>query len=177
MNALVIYESMFGNTQTISQAVADGLAEHMKVELAEVATAPTTIGDNIDLLIIGAPTHAFSMSRASTRQDAAKQSDHSLVSTGIGIREWLETLTCRSGISAATFDTRVNRPRLPGSAAIAAQKRLRRLGLRVIAPAQSFRVHGTAGPLIEGEPERARQFGEQLARRHGEAAGVTDRRV
>ncbi len=175
MTALVIYESMFGNTQTMAQAVADGLAEHMDVEVHEVATAPSTIGDNIDLLVIGAPTHAFGMSRPSTRQDAAKQSDRSLVSTGIGIREWLERLTPRPGTAAATFDTRVNRPRLPGSAAVAAQRRLHRLGFRIVASAQSFRVHGTPGPLVEGEPERAHRFGERLARRHLEDAGVTDR--
>jgi len=176
MTALVIYESMFGNTQTMAQAVVGGLAEHMDVEVHEVATAPVTISDEVDLLVVGAPTHAFGMSRPSTRHDAARQSDRSLVSTGIGIREWLDQLIApRSAIAAATFDTRVNRPRLPGSAAVSAQRRLHRLGFRIVAPAQSFRVHGTPGPLIEGEPERAHRFGERLARRHLQDAGVSDR--
>jgi hypothetical protein len=63
----------------------------------------------------------------------------------------------------AAFDTRVSKPRLPGSAAAAAEKRLRRLGFRVAARSRSFYVDGTTGPLVAGEPDRARHWGEELA--------------
>jgi hypothetical protein len=63
---------------------------------------------------------------------------------------------------AAAFDTRIARPRLPGSAAHAAEKRLRRLGFRIVAPAESFYVEGTLGPLQAGERERARRWGKTL---------------
>lgn len=102
------------------------------------------------------------MSRPGTRHDAAKQASDGLVSTGIGLREWLARLQRRTGVAAAAFDTRVSRPRLPGSAARAAEKRLRQLGFRVVAPAASFYVEGTLGPLLEGERERARRWGEQV---------------
>jgi hypothetical protein len=66
-------------------------------------------------------------------------------------------------VAVAAFDTRISRPRLPGSAAAAAEKRLRRLGFRVLARFQSFFVEGTTGPLARGELERARRWGEELA--------------
>ena len=52
-----------------------------------------------------------------------------------------------------------------GSAARAAEKRLRKLGFRVVAPSESFYVTGTAGPLVEGETERARAWAEKLGER------------
>jgi hypothetical protein len=150
MRALVVFESMFGNTQVIAEAIADGLSGRMQVDLVEVGAAPAEVGDEVAL------------SRPGTRQDAAKQASDGLVSTRIGLREWLARPQRRTGVAAAAFDTRVSRPRLPGSAARAAEKRLRQLGFRVVAPAASFYVEGTLGPLLEGEPERARRWGEQV---------------
>jgi hypothetical protein len=167
MRALVVYESMFGNTQVIADAIADGLAGRMRVDTVEVGVAPASIGDDVGLLVVGGPTHAFGMSRQGTRQDAAKQAKEGLVSTGIGVREWLAGLQGSPGMAAATFDTRIRKPRLPGSAARGAEKRLRRLGFRILAPAASFYVEGTLGPLLEGERERARRWGERLGSARG----------
>jgi Flavodoxin domain len=164
MRALVVYESMFGNTRTIAEAIAEGLAAGGggEVEAVEVGDAPSDI-DGIDLVVVGGPTHAFSMSRAGTRESALKETDQPLVSSGAGIREWLDRLgRTGAGGCGATFDTKVAKPRLPGSAAAAAEKRLRRLGLRIVTPAETFLVDGMTGPLIEGEPERARRWGMQL---------------
>jgi hypothetical protein len=169
MRALVVYESMFGNTQVIADAVADGLAGRMRVDTVEVGVAPASIGDDVGLLVVGGPTHAFGMSRQGTRQDAAKQGKEGLVSTGIGIREWLAGLQGSPGVAAAAFDTRIRTPRLPGSAARGAEKRLRRLGFRILAPAASFYVAGTVSPLLDGERQRSRRWGEQL----GSALGAS----
>ncbi|GAA3560275.1 flavodoxin family protein [Nonomuraea rosea] len=161
MNALVVYESMFGNTKQVAEAVAKGLATRIPAEVVEVGAAPAEIGPEIGLLVVGGPTHAFSMSRASTRQSAAQQATGPLVSLGDGVREWLATLsTSTSGLRAASFDTRV--PKAPGSAARAVAKRLRRRGIRPMSPAQSFYVTATLGPLVEGELERAEEWGESL---------------
>jgi hypothetical protein len=169
--ALVVFESMFGNTQLIARSVADGLAPRVQVGLVEVGAAPTALDGDLDLLVVGGPTHAFGMSRPGTRQSAAQQSERGLVSGGIGVREWLGTLPKDARHAAvATFDTRIAKPRLPGSAAAAAGKRLRRLGFRFVAPPMSFYVEGTTGPLLEGEPERARRWGEEL----GAAIGATE---
>src|SRR5690606_22555353 len=131
---------------------------------AEVSSAPSHIGEDVALLVVGGPTHAFAMSRAGTRRSAAEDAPEGLVSTDAGIREWLSGLRTGSArLAAAAFDTRVAKPRLPGSAARGAAKRLRRLGVRLAAPAESFYVTGGHGPLVEGEVERARAWGEHLA--------------
>lgn len=165
MHSLVVFESMFGNTQAIAKAVADGLSSRVGTELVEVGAAPKGIGDGVDLLVVGGPTHAFGMSRPRTRQTAAEQAGPDLVSTGIGLREWIATLEGGSDDVAATaFDTRIDKPHwLVGSAGRGVEKRLRRLGFRVVAPSQSFFVAGTPGPLLDGEAERARRWGEELA--------------
>ncbi|MEU1722991.1 flavodoxin family protein [Actinomadura sp. ATCC 39365] len=164
MKALVVYESMYGNTERIAQAVAEGLATRMRATVAEVGSAPAHVGDEVTLLVVGGPTHAFSMSRASTRDSAAQQAAGPLVSRGRGVREWLASLsTSSAGLCSAAFDTRVAKPRLPGSAGRAVAKRLRRLGVRLAVPPCSFYVTGTQGPLVPGELERARQWGESLA--------------
>jgi hypothetical protein len=171
MRALVAYESMFGNTQAIADAIVQGLSGRMRVEALEVGVAPTAIDDDVVLLVVGGPTHAFGLSRPRTRQDAARQATAGLVSRGPGLREWLTSLKAPAGVAAAAFDTRISKPRLPGSAARAAEKRLRRLGLRMVAPAESFYVEGTSGPLLEGEQERARRWGESVGSRTVDLGG------
>jgi hypothetical protein len=166
MHALVVYESMFGNTREVAQAVRDGIAPRMSVDLSEVGVAPPEIGSGVDLLVVGAPTHAFSLSRPRTRQDAARQAgDRPVLSSGIGVREWLEQLPpLPEGLRHATFDTRVARPRLPGVAARAASRRLRRLGGTEAARPESFWVDGTTGPLLDDQRASAREWGSRVAR-------------
>ena len=164
MNALVVFESMFGNTGLIAEAVADGLARRLDVERCEVGKAPESISDQVDLVVVGGPTHAFSMSRPGTRSKAADETNAPLMSPGIGLREWLAKVSRPAGqVGAAAFDTRVDKPRVPGSAAAAAAKRLRRLGFRQVADPESFFVVGMSGPLLPGEYERAHRWGEALA--------------
>jgi flavodoxin len=50
MTALVVFESMFGNTKLIADAVAEGVARHLPVDQVEVSTAPTVIGGEVQLL-------------------------------------------------------------------------------------------------------------------------------
>ena len=161
--AVVVYESMFGNTRTIAEAVAEGLASHMPTDLCEVGAAPSAVDADVGLLVVGGPTHAFGLSRPATREDATRQAGGHVVSQGIGLREWLETLPRGDGrVAAATFDTRIDHPRVPGSAARKAEKRLRRLRYPVAVGAESFYVTGTPGPLLEGELQRAKGWGEAL---------------
>jgi flavodoxin len=164
--ALVVFESMFGNTATIARAVADGLGGGVDVDLVEVGVAPTVIPDDVSLLVLGGPTHAFGMSRPGTRRSAAQQAEHGVVSRGIGLREWIAALDLQpSQISAATFDTMLAGPRwirsLP-SAGRDARRRLVKLGVVLVARPETFYVADTTGPLVEGEEERARKWGERL---------------
>src|SRR5262245_53483993 len=116
MRALIVVESMFGNTQTIARQVAAGLRRGMTVDIRTVADAPTQLPPEVDLLVVGGPTHALGMSRRSTRQDAVKRG--ALVAPTRGIREWLEGLEhLQRGTLVTAFDTRIAKPRVPGSAA------------------------------------------------------------
>jgi hypothetical protein len=159
----VIFESMFGNPEAIARAAAEGLSAHMCANLIEVGEPSTAIADQVDLLVVGGPTHAFGMGRKGTRQSAARQTEQGLVSEGDGLREWLAAAQRGSARPpTATFDTRIRTPRLPGSAARAAERRFRRLGFPIIAPAESFYVASTLGPLLDGEVERAGRWGDRL---------------
>ncbi|MEX0660057.1 MAG: hypothetical protein WD080_13080 [Egibacteraceae bacterium] len=136
----------------------------MSVDAVEVGAAPATLGSDVGLLVVGGPTHAFGLSRATTRADAMVKATRPLISRGIGIREWMAAVGAASpGVAAAAFDTRIDKPRVPGSAARGAAKRLRHLGFRLACPAASYFVTDTAGPLVPGEVERARDWGEKLA--------------
>ena len=162
MKAWVVYESMFGNTRDVATAVADGMRGRVEVEQYEVGSAPP-LPESIDLLVVGGPTHAFGMSRAKTRADAAQRGGSAVLSTGPGIREWLDDLPHPRGLPRyATFDTRVDHPRVPGSAARKAAKRLARMGIREAAPPESFWVKGMEGPLAPHELDRARDWGRRL---------------
>ena len=174
MRALVVYESMYGNTRDVAKAVADGLATRMPVQLTEVGTAPTVLGDDVGLLVVGAPTHGHGMSKPESRESAEHRvadGEPPVVSGGIGLREWLaglEDAPTPAHVAAAAFDTRIKGPRLLwGSAARAAEPHLRAAGAKVVVPAESFLIDGPRGPkygaLVEGELERARHWGEGLA--------------
>lgn len=164
MRALVIYESMFGNTEQIARAVGEGLGEKFDVTVAEVGNAPDVIGDGTDLLVVGGPTHALGMSRPGTRKSARGQAKGEIVSRERGIREWLKGLIERKRSTAATaFDTRVKVRFMPGSAARGACRVLRKRGFRVAHSPESFWVEGTTGPLRSGEVDRAREWGRALA--------------
>ncbi|GIF13905.1 flavodoxin family protein [Actinoplanes teichomyceticus] len=161
MRALVVYESMFGNSAKVAGLVAAGLEKGYTVTLADVREMPPLTG--VDLLVLGGPTHAFGMSRPATRADAARQGAIREGAQEAGIREFLDRAPQLAGVAVAAFDTRSNTPLPSGSAARKAMRRLRGLGGRQVLEAESFRVESARGPLVAGEEERARQWGETLA--------------
>jgi hypothetical protein len=175
LRALVVYESMFGNTRAVALAIADGIATQMAVDAVEVGEAPRTIPDDVALLVVGGPTHAHGMTTPRTRTDAAERAGDRLVSRGQGMREWLEAVRPGPGtIVTAAFDTRIKGPELLwGSAAKGAAKQLSAAGFRN-AQARSFIVEGPTGPqfdrLLTGELDRAREWGKTVAAGLGVAA-------
>jgi len=161
MQALVVYESMFGNTEKIARAIAEGLSDTFDVTVTDVSRMPSATG--LDLIVLGGPTHAFGLSRPASRAQAGQQGTIRPGAAEAGLREYLDCSPALTGIAAAAFDTKVNTPFLPGSAAHRAQRHLRRLGCRIVQPARSFLVTGTTGPLVEGEEQRARDWGSAVA--------------
>lgn len=163
MSTLVVHESQWGNTRAVAEAIAAALPG--PVETVDVGVAPSSVPAGVDLVVVGGPTHAFSMSRPSTRQDAAKQgADPGHAATGI--REWLDALEPVEGLQLAVFDTRVGKVRrLPGSAAKAAARLLSRHHVGTVVAVESFFVADTPGPLLDGELDRAREWARSLPRR------------
>jgi hypothetical protein len=160
--ALVVFESMFGHTRRVAEAVAAGLGERIQVTVREVTRATPAEAHRADFVVLGAPTHAFSLSRPSTRADATSQGAQE-GSKEQGMREWLSALPPNGIRRLAIFDTRVSRVRrLPGSAARKIAATMRHDGTPIV-DRQSFFVEDVAGPLLPDELTRARAWGARLA--------------
>jgi hypothetical protein len=176
MKTLIIYESMYGNTRDIANAIADGLSEFGDVEVLEVGHADNFVAVDVDLMVVGGPTHQFGMSRASSREQAAQQAHAPLVSPGIGIREWLDRLAPpRDQLHVATFDTMLGKPaflKYMGRASRKFAKRLQRMNCVLVTSPESFWVQSGTGPLAEGEIDRAREWSRQLGARISQAAAL-----
>ena len=165
--ALVVVESMFGNTRQVGTAVGNGLElAGFEVEVVWVGAAPAVLPRRLALLVVGAPTHAFSLSRPATRTDAVRQGaapEHA----SAGLREWLGT--CDIGDHpppVAVYDTRVSKVRrLPMAAGPAARRLARARGLAVIDRPAYFLVDDVQGPLAAGELARATGWGRRVGDR------------
>jgi flavodoxin len=175
LRARVVYESLFGNTEWVARAVAEGLRlEGLDVTVGDVRDTSAT--DDHNLLVVGAPTHAFSLSRASTRQDAVKQgAPPETASTGL--REWITALATPAHDEhlVAAFDTRVRKVRhLPAAASRKAAHLLTKKGFELVVPPHGFLVEDVAGPLSEGQLQEATAWGRKVAvdAQHRLAAGV-----
>lgn len=169
MTALVVYESMYGSTQAVAEAIAQGLTPAGPVRVVEVGVLANTpsgraLTTAVDLLVVGAPTRAFGLGRPSTRQDAARDAAAGTISFDLGLREWLDSVKMPlGGVRFAAFDTKVAKPKLPGSAAKSADKQLRQKGARSVAEPRSFWVQGKAEGLMPGEVDEAKAWGASLA--------------
>jgi len=167
MDAIVVYESVFGNTRAIADAIAEGLGSVPALPVHEAAQRRGTV----DLLVIGGPTHMHGLPTARSRRLAAEgihEDGAGHVEPGAteepGLRVWLREMPPSAAQRVAAFDTRLDRsPWLTGVAARGIARRLRRRGLDVIAT-ESFLVEDSEGPLEEGELDRARAWGAELAR-------------
>lgn len=170
MHALVIYESMFGNTHLVADHIADGWRQHGDATVVPVGDATPELLAAADLVVVGGPTHVHGLSRDTTRRDAVQQSedpDKDLHldpdAEGEGLREWFEALGPVDHLRAAAFDTRVDMAALvTGRASKGIAKRLRHHGFDLVADPESFLVDKDTH-LVTGEEDRARAWGSSLA--------------
>jgi flavodoxin-like protein len=168
MKAVIVYESIWGNTRQVAEAVADGLREAAEVAVHPVAETPPGELETADLLVVGGPTHAHGMASRWSHKAALedkKQPAERLEpnAEGPALRDWFQELGKAAGARGAAFDTRIGKPKaLTGSAAKGIAQRLRRHGYTLLGE-ESFIVEDTAGPLREGELDRARAWGKDLA--------------
>jgi len=146
MNALVVYDSKFGNTRRIAETISDALEKKGTEVNVIPAEEATPLAAGMDLLVVGGPTHAHGASA--------------------GMKAWLDAVGpgALSGVSVTAFDTRFQMARwLSGSAALAIAKRLRRAGGTLIAEPESFFVTRDAEPaLLPGEIERAAAWAQTV---------------
>jgi len=157
MKALVIYDSVYGNTEKIARAIAAGLELTAEVQVRPVAEVHAGQLTGLDLLVVGSPTQAFGMIT--------------------GPKEFLKSLPANAikGVKVAAFDTRMSVQQVDskiftfmaglfGYAAEKIEKGLKAIGgVPVTAPA-GFIVEAKEGPLKEGELERAKAWAGEILR-------------
>ena len=146
MRALIVFDSLHGNTAKVAQAIGDALAGEVSVSHVDEVSA-VEVGA-VDLLIVGSPTHGGWFTEA--------------------IKDWLGEVPAATlqGMRAAAFDTRTPPTilsRIFGFAAPRIAKRLEQKGAMLVGEPGGFIVEGIKGPLKDGEPERAAAWAKGLA--------------
>ena len=156
MKVLIIYDSVFGNTEQIAQAIGNALGSQEDVEILRVSNVKPEQLTGLKLLIVGSPTRQFRPTAATT--SLLK----SIPKNGL------------KGVKVAAFDTRFTVSeiekvrilaffvRIFGYAAKPISDRLEKKGGELIIPPEGFFVEGTEGPLKEGELERATDWAKQI---------------
>jgi hypothetical protein len=169
MRAVVVYESMYGNTHLVADAIGAGLGTVFDVGVVPVSQASAAVLDGADLVVVGGPTHAHGMSRAATRKAAVEAADKPASGLkvepdplGPGLRDWFGSLG-HYRVKAAAFDTRMHGPAaLTGRASKGVARLLRAHGFDVVAGPESFLVTKQT-QLERQETARARAWGATLA--------------
>ena len=165
MKAYVVYESMYGNTAAIGEAIA----EELRTRGLTVRSGPVTrvdpdgVGD-AGLVIVGGPTHAHGMTRGATRRTAVNDKKNTYASPTVapGLREWIDDLPTGAKTLAAAFDTRFAKPVfLTGSAAKGIARRLANRGFHMVVGPKSFFV-STDNQLLPGELDHATRWASAL---------------
>ena len=168
MRAVLIYESMFGGTKAVAEAAAKGISSRMETRVIRAADAMSQQFEGVDLVVVGAPTHAHGLPRPSTRKGAPnyvnKANGDLMLEPGadsaVGVREWLSSVG-KLDARCAAFDTRANGPGfLTGRASKTIARVLKKRGASLVASPQSFLTKGNK--LVSGELERASAWGESL---------------
>ena len=144
MKTLVVYDSVYGNTEKIARAIGGAITSD--VQVLQASEANTAELEGIDLLIVGAPTQAGRPTLV--MQDFLKKVTEPTI----------------KGIKVATFDTRISAKWVGifGYAAGKIAKNLKKKGGVLILPPEPFFVKDTKGPLQEGEIDRAASWAKEI---------------
>ena len=156
MKVLVVYDSVYGNTEKIAQTIGNALGAPPDVDVRRVGDVQPGQLAGLQLLVVGSPTQKFTLLPA--------------------VRDFIKRIPKDGlqGIRVAAFDTRVNMAEVNSSFlrtmvnwfGYAAEKiadRLQKKGGTAAALPGTFFVKGTEGPLAEGELERAAEWARRIA--------------
>lgn len=160
MKAVVIYESHWGNTAAVARAIAEGLGHGTRALPTDEAT--DEVMADVELIVAGAPVIAFSLAGGNARKQIAGDTKAPVppdVSHPL-LREWLDNLVPGKGWFAA-FETRIWWS--PRGATGTIEGKLKKAGYKKLTKAERFLVGGSYGPMKDGELERARAWGTELA--------------
>ena len=147
MNALIVYDSQYGNTERIAQCITSTLKDFGQARAIRVDQVYLEELEGMDMLILGCPTQGM-------RQTPAMQSFIAHIP-----REML------SSLAVACFDTRFRGGFWMLSAAPAIAKQLHMMRVETVVPPESFYVKAMKkeGPLLAGEMERAANWAITLS--------------
>ena len=171
MNAIVVYESLWGNTAEVARAVAEGLGPGARALRTDEATAADVAG--ADLIVAGAPVFGFKLSSPQMRDGIRK-------SPGRGPAPDLSCpllLHLAGGAGAgsgwgAAFDTQVRGPFGKGAPEIA--RLLEAAGYAPARRAGGLRRQGPSRPAQEGRGGAGARVGRRArARRTGANRSLT----
>jgi hypothetical protein len=170
MRAVVVYESMYGNTHLIADRIGAALAaDGVDVFLTNIEGAKADMVSAADLVVVGGPTHVHAMTSARSRDAAvqAVEKDPDLAldpdAEGPGLRDWFDALGPVEGTKAAAFDTRMDAsPLLTGRASKGIARRLRKHGFVLVTEPESFLVD-KHNHLLDHQAEAAEAWGRALA--------------
>jgi flavorubredoxin len=162
MRAIVVYESHWGNTAAIAQAIAEGIGPDARV--MSTADATLEVVSDAELIVAGAPLLGFNLPTDVMVRGLSSETSKGGPPPDLShptMRAWLDALPTGSALAAA-FETKISWS--PGSSSKAILGRLKEKGYREAAKPQRFVVKDRYGPLKEGELERAKAWGAELAR-------------
>jgi len=146
--ALVVYDTMFGNTEKVAKALVAGLQSGgVDADLVKVDAVKFDELGGVDLLCVGSPVQAWNVSKP--------------------MKEFLERLKSVEGLNgkkAFAFDTKMGRSRLAGDAGGKIEGKLKSSGLTIIKAHASAVVKGREGPLEESAEATFKQIGAELAK-------------
>jgi hypothetical protein len=160
MNAIVVYESVWGNTAAVARAIAEGLGPDTAAYTPD--EVPPDRLAAAELIVAGSPVFAFGLPTEAMRKNILRSEADAPTPPDLGhpsLRSWLEALPAGTGRSAA-FETRIWWS--PRGATGTIEKRLLQLGYPPIAKAQKFVVRDKYGPLRDGELDGAGRWGREL---------------
>lgn len=156
MKALIIYDSLFGNTERVAQAMVTALRDRAEVTAYRVSDVEPEDFAGVDVLIVGSPTQGFQPTPA--------------------IKKLLDNMAAQElkGVKVAAFDTRIAvedvgskvltlMVKLFGYAAKPIANRLQKKAGALVVPPEGFLVQGKEGPLKEGELARAAAWAKQIS--------------
>ena len=143
MKVLIVYDSQFGNTEKVAQAITAALGTKEDTHLVKVKMVKPEDMKGLDILIVGSPIHAWGPTK--------------------GMKSFMRSLKpgILSGVRAAAFDTGYP-SRMAGSAAKKIEKALGKAGCSIVAPARKFAVSGNKGPLADGELDKAAAWAKEI---------------